>query len=606
MTEFWSFPPKVTKDAWNALLDHGLYKEASYIISFYTKDSTTYYVAINGKTGKIDYGGENNSGGINGTNASAVISSAINSNDDQLIFFKKADYSLSGLTISKRTHLLGEKGTRFTLSAKPSITTNVVTTFENIEFYTTVEGVGHLKLNSDIEFRDCSFNFPISNHIDSSGVIWFNSSNLKLKNCVITQGGTTSGTENDFVFMEIQHNIDELFVEDFRIKSVNVKEHATIFRVKSGLTLKNFIFENIRWDYLEISGTTEPSVVAFLRHYSPMTIVKFKGYIFLDGSYGAGTPSNQYHAPVFGFAVIDQCIIEDVSLLDFSHPVFQAKHLSMSNYMQIHPSYNSELGLDLGASSTPNLKAEITNLYLENCGMCMNTGWTDLTITGFIFNFGNISLSNEGAVAGQVHRVIVGDGIFLDSGIGFTASDIEVKLHIDNVKAYYTDEGCFIDLPEMSYPVRIYINNFELSPVTAYSRPRFIGDGTSQLTRSSNQTIWIQNSYICTYQPPLNRWNPAQSNDRFVNVKWIDTTDSSIYWSENSGTATFSGDGSTTDFNIAHGLVETPTVVHLEAKTSDAAGDKYWEADDTNITVHFITSPPTGNNNVILSWKAEV
>jgi len=74
----------------------------------------------------------------------------------------------------------------------------------------------------------------------------------------------------------------------------------------------------------------------------------------------------------------------------------------------------------------------------------------------------------------------------------------------------------------------------------------------------------------------------------------------------NSGTATFSGDASTTDFNIPHNMRQAPTIVHLEAKTSDAAGDKYWEADNTNITVHFITAPPTGDNNVILSWRAEV
>jgi len=78
------------------------------------------------------------------------------------------------------------------------------------------------------------------------------------------------------------------------------------------------------------------------------------------------------------------------------------------------------------------------------------------------------------------------------------------------------------------------------------------------------------------------------------------------YITENSGTTTFSGDGTTTNFTIAHGCASTPTVVSLEAKSADAVGDKYWSADDTNITVTFITPPPIGTDNVVIGWKAEV
>jgi len=75
---------------------------------------------------------------------------------------------------------------------------------------------------------------------------------------------------------------------------------------------------------------------------------------------------------------------------------------------------------------------------------------------------------------------------------------------------------------------------------------------------------------------------------------------------ENSGVATFSGDGTTTAFTIPHGLAAAPSVGKLEAKTADAAGDKYWAADASNITVTFITAPPAGTDNVVLSWMAEV
>jgi hypothetical protein len=78
------------------------------------------------------------------------------------------------------------------------------------------------------------------------------------------------------------------------------------------------------------------------------------------------------------------------------------------------------------------------------------------------------------------------------------------------------------------------------------------------------------------------------------------------YVTENSGTATFSGDGSTTTFNIPHGLASTPKSYHVEAGSADAKGDKYVTADATNLTVTFATAPPAGTNNVVLVWSAEV
>ena len=78
------------------------------------------------------------------------------------------------------------------------------------------------------------------------------------------------------------------------------------------------------------------------------------------------------------------------------------------------------------------------------------------------------------------------------------------------------------------------------------------------------------------------------------------------YATENSGTATFSGDGSTTQFSIEHGLVSTPSKVQVTAMSSDAAGDFYVTADSTYIYVNYKTAPPSGTDNVKLSWYAEV
>jgi len=78
------------------------------------------------------------------------------------------------------------------------------------------------------------------------------------------------------------------------------------------------------------------------------------------------------------------------------------------------------------------------------------------------------------------------------------------------------------------------------------------------------------------------------------------------FLNENSGAETFSGDGVATAFSFAHGLFDIPTHVEISPKSTDAAGDYYWSADATNITVTFPTAPAAGTNNVVFSWRAKV
>jgi len=77
---------------------------------------------------------------------------------------------------------------------------------------------------------------------------------------------------------------------------------------------------------------------------------------------------------------------------------------------------------------------------------------------------------------------------------------------------------------------------------------------------------------------------------------------------KNSGIATFSGDGSKTQFLIAHGLASTPDKgkTRVWALSADAA-DNFWiDVDDTYIYVNYKTAPPSGTDNVVLGWYAEV
>ena len=70
--------------------------------------------------------------------------------------------------------------------------------------------------------------------------------------------------------------------------------------------------------------------------------------------------------------------------------------------------------------------------------------------------------------------------------------------------------------------------------------------------------------------------------------------------------AVFSGDGSTTQFSVPHYLPVKPSKVLVTPMSSDAAGDFYVTADDTYIYVNYKTAPPSGTDNIKLSWYAEV
>lgn len=74
----------------------------------------------------------------------------------------------------------------------------------------------------------------------------------------------------------------------------------------------------------------------------------------------------------------------------------------------------------------------------------------------------------------------------------------------------------------------------------------------------------------------------------------------------NSGKYVTSGDGTTTQFTIQHGLVSTPSRVLVTPCSLDAAGTMYVTVDSTNIYVNYSVAPPAGTNNVCLYWWAEV
>lgn len=79
-----------------------------------------------------------------------------------------------------------------------------------------------------------------------------------------------------------------------------------------------------------------------------------------------------------------------------------------------------------------------------------------------------------------------------------------------------------------------------------------------------------------------------------------------LRYRKNYGRAVFSGDGAKTTFTIPHRLISAPNNVIITPGSAHAAGNFYVTADSNNINIIYSTPPPSGTNNVVIYWYAEV
>ena len=90
-----------------------------------------------------------------------------------------------------------------------------------------------------------------------------------------------------------------------------------------------------------------------------------------------------------------------------------------------------------------------------------------------------------------------------------------------------------------------------------------------------------------------------------LQVLAVNSGGTDIAWSsldsERVGKSTASGNGSTTVFNIAHGLGSNPTYAFAEC--SSITNTFTYTTDATNIVVTFSSAPASGTNNVVIYWQ---
>ena len=90
-----------------------------------------------------------------------------------------------------------------------------------------------------------------------------------------------------------------------------------------------------------------------------------------------------------------------------------------------------------------------------------------------------------------------------------------------------------------------------------------------------------------------------------LQVLRVNSGASALEWasldSERTGKALANGNGSTTTFNIAHGLGSTPSYAFVDCSSHAIA--RTWTLTSTNIVVVFSSAPSSGTNNVIIYWR---
>lgn len=110
------------------------------------------------------------------------------------------------------------------------------------------------------------------------------------------------------------------------------------------------------------------------------------------------------------------------------------------------------------------------------------------------------------------------------------------------------------------------------------------GGGSSTLATLTDVTLTSPaNNDVIVYDSATSKWkNKAPSTEKI-------------------GKSTASGNGTTTVFNIAHGLGSNPTYAFIVC--SSLTNTFTYTTDSTNIVVTFATAPASGSSNVTIYWR---
>jgi len=270
-------------------------------------------------------------------------------------------------------------------------------------------------------------------------------------------------------------------------------------------------------------------------------------------------PSLRYGVDIF-FSKIDGCDIDGI---------WYQGNIADFRLIQVSAANCGRYGIDIEGAVF-----KLAFLHIENSQTGLRTAWCS---------------------AGQISHVFMHGmeehGILLDDANTRMQLTGPIEIRNCSKKLSNTYHGIFLDGTETYYAEDITIRGVTVS-----------SDGT-YLFNTCIKGTYVKNAVV-----EHNFLLPGVFGTRGIDITGTDIRirRNVGFVTENDGVATFSGDGTTTVFNIPHGLVSTPRVAWVMAESDDARGDKKVTRGATNITVTFATAPPAGTDNVVLGWKAEV
>ena len=251
----------------------------------------------------------------------------------------------------------------------------------------------------------------------------------------------------------------------------------------------------------------------------------------------------------------------------------------------------------------------LRNFYFEDClrGIVLSE-WNERLVENVLIERGTIISKDDWSTG----------GILAPNAKGLT---------VKNLRIPSMPKGVAIDV-EGNNLGDVKIINCNIICYHAFARGKYVIDGgyyKSDYVFLGCSNIIVKNAYLeTTYRMFHNSPSDIHFENCILNLLASDGTEANITFrrctiadkpTENSGTATFSGDGSTTDFLIGdHGLAVTDPnriVVKVTPISTDAIAASpcvgYVDPNDnTKIRVKFASAPASGTDNVKIAWKAEV
>ena len=259
----------------------------------------------------------------------------------------------------------------------------------------------------------------------------------------------------------------------------------------------------------------------------------------------------------------------DAVMIDIYANAYALYYISASNIY----GYYYGTGVRMTTEGTGNIYfCRFSNMFLEtNNGIYMNATGGEIADIFFsnVFIYPRVTNSYGFYAAGKIHSIGANQ-----LTIQFTRDSGITGIALLPTEQTYTRGGYF------------KFTNLRLYDVNV---PSDVGQ------RSIVTNNYVHDSVFTGTQLYLNYAQIQGSNVRVITP-----------FSVRSGKATFSGDGSTTQFKISHGLIATPSKILVTPGSNDARGAFHVTADATYIYVNYATAPPTGTNNVVLYWYAEV